>query len=141
MFKDRTLGLQILLVLVSVSSLVNIIIFKEHFILLPFASFSVIKQVVNWYIYESILDLILSILICLLLLAAAIAIRKKKIVIPALALVYLFLDVFNTLGNLGLAPQAWIPILFFIALTSWMGHYCIAYKKGELKEENTQAKD
>ena len=137
MFKDRTLGLQILLVLVSVSSLVNIIIFKEHFILLPFASFSVIKQVVNWYIYESILDLILSILICLLLLAAAIAIRKKKIVIPALALVYLFLDVFNTLGNLGLAPQAWIPILFFIALISWMGHYCIAYKKGELNEEDT----
>lgn len=135
MFKERTIVLQILLVLVSITSLVNIFIFKEHLILLPFTSFSVIQWAIHWYVNESIVDLIICILICLLFLAAAISIRKRKIVIPALTLVYLFVDIFNSLSIFGTYPYAWLPLLFYLILTTWMGYYCIAYKKNKLNTE------
>lgn len=128
--------LQLLLLIVSLVTLVNVAIVYWYVDILPVALFSAVWYMIRSFIEQSPYLIINSIVICILLFLSVFSIHRKKILIPFMTLLYLFYDLyqliimfFNGLDN-GLWDLFVVQMIISVVLIVLMIRYCyIVFRK------------
>ncbi len=92
MRKYSTKYLTILLASVSVISLINVFVMYWFPINIPISSFSAVRFTVIAFTEKRYYLILFSILICVLLFLSTISVRRQRIILPGLSLIYLIYD-------------------------------------------------
>ena len=92
MLKYITKSLTILLFIVSAVSLLNVLVMYWLPIDIPISSFSAVRLTVVAFIEKKYYLILVSVLICILLFLSTLSVRRQRIILPSLSLLYLIYD-------------------------------------------------
>ena len=130
MLKNWKKHLILLLKIISIASFSNILLIYWLPISLPFSSFSVVRLAVTAMIEKRYYLVLGSILVCILLFFATLSIRKQKLLLPALSLIYMAYDFCIVLSLLveGFSDSYWrmyiLRTIFSTVVMALLFYYC-----------------
>ena len=142
MRKYSTKCLTILLAIVSVISLINVFVMYWFPINIPISSFSAVRLTAVAFIEKRYYLILVSILICVLLFLSTISVRRQRIILPGLSLLYLIYDFAIVLPLFvdGLDDGYWrtyiVRIIVSIALIVLLCIYCWNSLRNYLHSQN-----
>ncbi len=128
--KNHTKYLSILLIIVSAITLINVLVLYWFPVIIPLSSFSAVRTTFVAFIEKRYALIAVSLLICGLLFLSAISVRRQRVLLPALTLVYLLYDFLVVLSLLvqGIDDGYWtyyiIQTLISAVLIGLLGMYC-----------------
>ncbi len=130
MLKGSQKCLTVLLTIVSIVTIINVLIMFWFPILIPLSSFTVLRNMFIGLIEKKYYLIIVSALICLLLFVSGISVRRQRILLPVMSLMYLIYDLIRVFILLidGLGDGHWsvyiIQTIVSIVLIVLLGAYC-----------------